>query len=175
MLSGYRYHRQGVETWSRRRSQAFANTCEYDKHSSNSAAERRLLSASSASAATSMSTQSFDKQDMNDYCSSVKLCVPCCRREHELQPSSAASTTKAGASQFNLLAHWGSSTASTHAEDSARSKYVKRSKSEYEFICNHLGRLPSNASLSDALLTEPAEEGLLMEVSLLPTSTTLTY
>ena len=133
-------------------------------------------SGSATSISTLMSTQSFDKQDMNDYCSSVKLCVPCCRREHELQPSSTTTpTTKAGASQFNLLAHWGSSTASTHAEDSARSKYVKRSKNEYEFICNHLGRLPSNASLSDALLTEPAEEGLLMEVSLLPTLTTLTY
>ena len=136
-----------------------------------------MLSASASTTATSMSTQSFDKQDMNDYCSSVKLCVPCCRREHELQPSSITTipTTKAGASQFNLLAHWGSSTASTHAEDLARSKYVKRSNSEYEFICNHLGRLPSNASLSDALLTEPAEEGLLMEVSLLPTSPPVTY
>lgn len=98
---------------------------------------QRLQQQQSASAVTP------NKDDVYEYCRSAHLCQTCCRREHE----NVAET--GGFSQ--------------HLSYKDKPMHF-RSNFEYEYICEHLGKM--NTSLQQTLMTVPEEKGLLTEAAL---------
>lgn len=148
VLSGYRYHKDGIEGWSRR-SKQFANLC-------NSSLVKASLGLSKKAHANEVRSRSQNTntlhpsvqlpastQMISEHCHASYLCQSCCRREHE----------HVGAERLGK-------------DDGTVVGYISRPDSEYAFLCSHLGSVPTNSSLSDALATKPRDSGLLIEAAL---------
>jgi hypothetical protein len=123
LLSGYRYHQEGIEPWTLK-SKTYARLCDYPRVNITREKSHRNRTAVS-------------RAQVVEYCRSLHLCEPCCRREHEYYES-------------------------THIR---RYSYRVRPEREYAYICKHLGALDSNTSLSRALDQLSPLEGLRLEVS----------
>lgn len=70
IVSGYRYHKDGAEAWCKK-PLPYAKACR-DWSTSN---DRN----------THLVRPHVARMEVQDYCQSVHLCEPCCRREHEFE------------------------------------------------------------------------------------------
>jgi len=145
IVSGYRYHKEGSESWTRSKTKKFANLCSSKLLSLASSSSSSSVSSSSSSSFSSSFSSSLLKPLKNvvialnrsivvEHCSAVHLCETCCRREHQQQISNS------------------------------ESEYFLRSQKEYNFFCKHLGS--TKGSLKDKLLGQSIAEGMLTESAL---------
>jgi len=138
LLSGYRYHKDGVESWTRR-SKPFAGLC-------NSSLAKLALETDPLVRVISSAHQ------VNEHCRASYLCQSCCRREHE-NTSLHFSVTE------------GTEGTDSKSNDTSVG-YISRHNTEYQFLCAHLGSVHPNSTLSDVLAVRPRDNGLLIEAAL---------
>jgi len=109
IISGFRYHRDGAEAWCLKPTINYTKACDFspktvtsaivpykrlvDEHYIRGGAEftepkhmeaAKLLKYGSLLG--SSNGQLLSRASVQDYCHSVHLCEPCCRREHEVDP-----------------------------------------------------------------------------------------
>jgi len=155
IISGYHYHRFGVEPWTKKvlHFTGLCNNMLYSSPTEASAIGAGDTGGTSAGAGAGAGMK-VSRGDVVDYCHSIQLCETCCRKEHEV--ASSASATAAAASGS------GSGTANPPSVRSA--EYSRRAIAEYAYVCKHLGKV--QRSLQDELLSAPAETGLAIEASI---------
>lgn len=157
IISGYRYHGAGTESWSRNFLD-FNDVCQRKEHLSSGnyknpkTVQTRALTmngnttsaiASVETANSSPESEEVSKESVWSYCSSIHLCETCCRLEHEyVVPRDSSAPLGLGTV-----------------------RYRRRSQKEYDFICKHLGG-GNGSSLQDMLQTLPPERGILTEAAL---------
>lgn len=101
---------------------------------------------STAAAASSNSKDAVpNRDDVFEYCRGTHLCQTCCRREHEVPPT---------------VDEHGYSTQLSYKDKAL----TFRSPFEYDYVCEHLGKM--NTSLQHSLQTLPEDKGLLIEAAL---------
>ena len=91
--------------------------------------------------------KSVTRATVHDYCHSIRLCETCCRREHEI------ALTKEEQRKTLL-------------QSNVVHKYETKDPAEYIFMCNHLGKIPKELSLMQALQQGTVEDGLMSEAAI---------
>lgn len=136
VVSGYSYHYDGTEQWTQK-------PLEYEKICPLTNNFVQSIKNSNESAIVPIS-----KHQVFDYCSGIHLCETCCRRDHEYFGSdNSLSDLRVATDVYNTK------------------EYRLRSPQEYEYICNHLGRM-NGSSIQQTLMNLPPREGILVEAAL---------
>lgn len=145
VVSGYRYHRDGAEAWTRGY-RPYAQVCQSNLYNHQQA----LRVASANGSASSPPKVSVSRFDVVDHCKAVQLCITCCRREHE---------------RLSDNIHHRSRSSQRHTPGTAGGRdYTLRPGIEYDYLCRHLARV--QVTLKEALLSMPESEGLATEAAL---------
>mmetsp|Transcript_3480 Transcript_3480/g.5430 ORF Transcript_3480/g.5430 Transcript_3480/m.5430 type:complete len:471 (+) Transcript_3480:84-1496(+) len=165
IISGYRYHKEGSESWCTK-PLFYKKACNLNSIGSGGVVavdpRNRTVGVSEAFSRLSKNIRTpLPREEVQDYCKSVHLCEPCCRREHELLsiksmeehlnfPSHRAKKKKAKSNHFHTVG--------------AHREYVSRPPQEYNFMCKNLGNI--STSLMDTLEALPLVEGLRVEAAI---------
>lgn len=125
------------------------------------------------------------RNEIQDYCHSVHLCEPCCRREHEIyhvtgkhhHPHHSSKSnglllvpdSRRRAAEDEQRENEGNRQLWNHKKNSTSSSgnsriYVRHSQNVYDFQCRNLGPM-TGLSLMDTLLLVPPEVGVKVEAS----------
>ena len=171
IVSGYRYHREGAETWTTS-PKPYTDVCSSNLHRlalqfMNTTAPKIVSGKSSLDSSSTPASQIPTRSDVVDHCKSVHLCVTCCRREHE-KFDSIHSKRYASLPSDDLTgrphSRAKSNTGGKILENGARREYMIRPATEYAYLCKHLGS--AGTSLRDTLRSQSLAEGLATEAAL---------
>lgn len=163
ITSGYRYHKDGIEMWSRmftdydvcsagdemKSKYLLSNFLTGHGTNNNSISSAvtpgQVSSSPSPAAATATAKERLNnkltdvpQEDVVNYCAKIHLCETCCRYAHQSRPVAS--------------------------EMEPRFFKVRRAE-EYDFICKHLGR-SKGSSIQDTYKALPVEQGILTEAAL---------
>lgn len=160
IVSGYRYHREGAETWTTS-PKPYSHICNSNLH--RLALQFMNSTKSEKSEFLSPQPSQIIRSDVVDHCKSVHLCVTCCRREHE-KFDGIHSRRYASVPSY---AHGSTRVTSQNGGEKrgiAKREYMIRPATEYAYLCKHLGS--ADTSLRDTLRTQSLADGLATEAAL---------
>lgn len=177
VISGYRYHMDGVEPWTTR-------PLHYDLLCSSGVYEQsekynKLITHFEAAGLSHLVAHTkavehmvLKRSQVIDHCRGAYLCESCCRREHEAEYAITSTVDPAVEIAWRKFMHkehnCDGSTGQGTKEDGSPCHHTRvlalRPSIEYHFICKTLGKV--NISLMDALLQSEQSEGLAIEASL---------